>query len=70
MASFAAQNRAVTKEDYIIRAYSLPQKYGSIPKAYITKDTHGQLTNYYTKKISKSNDKINKFTGKIENLKN
>ena len=42
VASFAAQNRAVTKEDYIIRAYSLPSKYGSISKAYITKDT--QLT--------------------------
>jgi hypothetical protein len=38
--------------------------------SYIMKDTHGQLTNYYTKKISKSNDKIIKFTGKIENLKN
>lgn len=42
LASFASQNRAVTKEDYIIRAYSLSQKYGSIAKAYITKDT--QLT--------------------------
>ena len=42
LASFASQNRAVTKEDYIIRAYSLPQKYGSIAKAYITKDD--QLT--------------------------
>jgi hypothetical protein len=42
VASFAAQNRAVTKEDYIIRAYSLPSRYGSIAKAYITKDT--QLT--------------------------
>lgn len=42
VASFAAQNRAVTKEDYIIRAYSLPSRYGSISKAYITKDT--QLT--------------------------
>lgn len=39
LASFASQNRAVTKEDYIIRAYSLPPKYGSIAKAYITKDT-------------------------------
>lgn len=42
LASFASQNRAVTKEDYIIRSYSLPQRYGSIAKAYITKDT--QLT--------------------------
>lgn len=43
VASFASQNRAVTKEDYIIRAYSLPPRYGSIAKAYITKDD--QLNN-------------------------
>lgn len=42
LAHFATQNRAVTKEDYIIRAYSMPPRYGSISKAYITKDT--QLT--------------------------
>ena len=42
LANFASQNRAVTKEDYIIRAYSMPQKYGSIAKAYVTKNT--QLT--------------------------
>ena len=42
LAYFSSQNRAVTKEDYIVRAYSLPSKYGSIAKAYITKDT--QLT--------------------------
>jgi hypothetical protein len=42
LAYFASQNRAVTKEDYIIRAYSMPSRYGSIAKAYITKDT--QLT--------------------------
>jgi hypothetical protein len=42
LAYFASQNRAVTKEDYIIRTYSLPQRYGAIAKAYITKDD--QLT--------------------------
>jgi hypothetical protein len=42
LAYFASQNRAVTKEDYIIRSYSMPPRYGSIAKAYITKDT--QLT--------------------------
>jgi hypothetical protein len=42
LAYFASQNRAVTKEDYIIRAYSMPSRYGSLAKAYITKDT--QLT--------------------------
>jgi len=35
---FNAQNRAVTKEDYITRVYSLPQKYGNISKAYIVQD--------------------------------
>lgn len=39
MAHFAAQNRAVTKEDYLLRCYSMPAKYGSIAKAYIEPDT-------------------------------
>ena len=38
LAYFATQNRAVTREDYIIRTYSLPPKYGSVAKAYITAD--------------------------------
>ena len=38
MANFATQNRLVTREDYIIRAYSMPSKYGSISKAYIVPD--------------------------------
>lgn len=38
MANFAAQNRAVTKEDYILRCYTLPDKYGSIAKAYVEQD--------------------------------
>ena len=38
MANFAAQNRALTREDYIIRCYSMPAKYGSVSKAYILQD--------------------------------
>jgi hypothetical protein len=38
MASFPTQLRNVTKEDHIIRALSMPPKYGSIAKAYITQD--------------------------------
>ena len=38
MANFATQNRLVTREDYIIRAYSMPSKFGSIAKAYIVPD--------------------------------
>jgi hypothetical protein len=38
MANFAAQNRAVTKEDYILRCLSMPAKYGGIAKAYVEQD--------------------------------
>ena len=42
-AYFNAQNRAVTKADYITRVYSLPQKYGNIAKAYIVQDEQLEL---------------------------
>ena len=35
---FQAQQRAVTKEDYIVRAYSLPAKYGNIAKVHLVQD--------------------------------
>ena len=38
LASFSAQHRAVTREDYVIRALSMPPKFGSIAKAYVSKD--------------------------------
>ncbi len=39
LAYFQAQQRAVTKEDYIARIYALPPKYGNIAKAYIVQDS-------------------------------
>ena len=50
-AYFNAQNRAVTKADYITRVYSLPQKYGNIAKAYIVQDTQLQENNDTTTEI-------------------
>jgi hypothetical protein len=38
LAFFQAQSRSVTKEDYVIRAYTLPPKYGSIAKAYVVQN--------------------------------
>ena len=35
---FQAQQRAVTKEDYIVRAYSLPAKYGNVAKVHMVQD--------------------------------
>ena len=39
LAYFQAQQRAVTKEDYITRIYALPTKYGNVAKCYIVQDT-------------------------------
>ena len=38
MASFASQQRTVTKNDYLIRTLSMPPKFGRVAKAYITQD--------------------------------
>ncbi len=37
------QNRAVTRQDYLTRVYSLPQKYGNIAKAYLIQDEVNQM---------------------------
>ena len=37
------QNRAVTRQDYITRIYSLPQKFGNIAKAYVVQDEVNQM---------------------------
>jgi hypothetical protein len=52
MANFATQNRLVTKEDYIIRAYSMPPKYGSIAKAYIVPDDQITQQEFQTQTIA------------------
>ncbi len=38
MAAFSAQNRTVTKDDYLIRTLSMPAQFGRVAKAYITQD--------------------------------
>jgi hypothetical protein len=35
MANFASQNRAVTKDDYMNRALSMPSEFGTISKVYV-----------------------------------
>jgi hypothetical protein len=38
ISNFSAQNRAVTREDYLVRVYSLPPHLGSIAKAQVISD--------------------------------
>ena len=37
-AYFAAQNRSVTREDYLVRTYAMPPQFGSIAKAFVAPD--------------------------------
>jgi len=39
LAFFAAQNRSVTKDDYLVRVYSMPPKYGSLAKVQVVTNT-------------------------------
>jgi len=45
LAYYQSQQRAVTKEDYIVRAYSLPQRYGNIAKVHLIQDEQLNLEN-------------------------
>jgi hypothetical protein len=38
MAFFASQNRTVTAEDYVVRAYAMPAQFGAVAKAYVAPD--------------------------------
>ena len=38
MAHYAAQQRSVTAQDYVIRTYSMPSRFGSVVKAYVIQD--------------------------------
>jgi hypothetical protein len=38
LAYFQSQQRSVTKEDYIVRAYALPAKFGNIAKVHLVQD--------------------------------
>lgn len=59
MANFAAQNRAVTKEDYILRCYTMPDRFGAIAKAYIEQDI--QISNWAAKDLIKNPYALNLY---------
>lgn len=44
LAQFTSQNRAVTREDYIMRCYAMPSLFGSVAKAYISPDEQNNIS--------------------------
>ncbi len=67
LATFGSQNRAVTREDYVVRALSMPERYGSVAKVYVSPD--GEIDNNSPASILSSPKNIAEFVGVVEGLK-
>ena len=67
LATFGSQNRAVTKQDYIVRALSLPERYGSVAKVYVSQD--GEIDNNSPASILSSPASIAEFTNLVDGFK-
>jgi hypothetical protein len=67
LATFGSQNRAVTKEDYIVRALSMPERYGSVTKAYVSAD--GEIDNNSPSSILANPKNIAEFVNLVDSLK-
>jgi hypothetical protein len=67
LSTFGSQNRAVTRQDYIVRALSMPERYGSVAKVYVSPD--GEIDNNSPSSILASPKNIAEFVGVVEGLK-
>ena len=67
LATFGSQNRAVTRQDYIVRAMSMPERYGSVAKVYVSSD--GEIDNNSPSSILANPKNITEFTNLVESIK-
>jgi hypothetical protein len=66
LAMFGSQNRAVTKQDYVVRALSMPERYGSVAKVYVTAD--GEIDNSSPASILSNPKNLQEFTNLVESM--
>jgi hypothetical protein len=66
LATFGSQNRAVTRQDYIVRALSMPERYGSVAKVYVSPD--GEIDNNSPSSILANPNNIAEFVGIVQGL--
>lgn len=66
--TFVSQNRAVTKDDYVLRSLSMPSRFGSVAKAYVKSDT--DLNFNLQKNVSGFVDYNNNATGVTNDIEN
>ena len=67
LATFGSQNRAVTRQDYIVRALIMPERYGSVAKVYVSPD--GEIDNNSPSSILANPKNIAEFVGVVEGLR-
>jgi hypothetical protein len=67
LATFGSQNRAVTKQDYIVRALSMPERYGSVAKVYVSQD--GEIDNNSPASILANPNTLSEFTNLVDSIK-
>jgi len=67
LATFGSQNRAVTRQDYIVRALSMPERYGSVAKVYVSPD--GEVDNNSPASILANPKNITEFTNLVDSIK-
>lgn len=67
IAMFGSQNRAVTRQDYVVRALSMPERYGSVAKVYVSPD--GEIDNNSPASILASPQNIAEFVNIVDELK-
>lgn len=65
---FGSQNRAVTRQDYMVRALSMPEKYGSIAKVWVSPDGESDINSPTS--ILGNPKKLAEFANLVESLKN
>ena len=68
LANLQSQGRMVTKDDYMMRALSMPAKYGSIAKVYIVQDEQLEEEKPLEKGLSKRAIRKNKRKNKVRQL--
>ena len=56
LSTFATQNRAVTREDYIYMSYAMPSKFGSVKRANALRDPNSQKRNLNLYLLSEDTD--------------
>jgi len=71
--SYASQNRAVTKDDYVSLCYNMPSNFGQIKKAMITRDQtsfNGKNLNLYVVSVGSTGALVETNTIIKQNLRN